>query len=301
MRTPPTATVILCCMLATITVTAAQGRFRARDAGRFPVSDESTTRRTLRFAAGAVDRVLDVRLLSGSMTVLGTSGADVEIELRRRVRLKTEADRPAAEQGVTVDFTDNASRIGFLVRDDQQRLCGEQSNGRTDDWRARRYDVAFDATIRVPRDARLRLCLINGGELRVAQTSGDFDISHINGSIVMEDVRGSGRAETINGDLRATFAAPPRTDSTFTTLNGDVDLTFPRDLGADFRLKTRTGALFTDFDTVMPARRAPIVAEERNGMRVYQASYTTVRVGSGGPEVTVETFNGDVRLRRASR
>jgi hypothetical protein len=41
--------------------------------------------------------------------------------------------------------------------------------------------------------------------------------------------------------------------------------------------------------------------ERRNGRFVYHANeYTRVRVGSGGPQITFETLNGNVRARRAA-
>ena len=47
------------------------------------------------------------------------------------------------------------------------------------------YDVRFDFTIRVPRDAALRLCTINGGDVIVNGTRGDFDVDNVNGLIEM--------------------------------------------------------------------------------------------------------------------
>jgi hypothetical protein len=268
---------------------------------RFPVSDESSSQRTLRFAAGAAERLLEVRLASGSIHVVGTDGADVTMELRRRTRARSEADLRIAAREVEPEFLDGGSRVGAIVRDEEQRVCGERVDGRGD-WQSRGYDVSFDVTIRVPRDARLRLCAISGERIDVAQTAGDFDISLVNGSIVLRDVRGSGSLETVNGNVRAAFAAAPAAASSFKTINGDLDVTFPAGLAADFRLKTFNGGLFTDFDVVMPARPAPVAVARNGDQRVYQSNvHTVVRVGRGGPEMTFETFNGDVRIRRASR
>jgi hypothetical protein len=44
------------------------------------------------------------------------------------------------------------------------------------------------------------------------------------------------------------------------------------------------------------------VAERRDGRFVYRSNqFTLVRAGGGGPELTFETFNGNVRVLRAAR
>ena len=45
---------------------------------------------------------------------------------------------------------------------------------------------------RVPRDVRVRLCTVNGGEVLADRTSGDFDVSNVNGRIVLKGMRGIG-------------------------------------------------------------------------------------------------------------
>ena len=60
------------------------------------------------------------------------------------------------------------------------------------------------------------------------------------------------------------------------------------------------GGLFTDFETQPLATTAPTTGERRNGKFVYRVNeFTRVRVGGGGPEITFETLNGNVRARRA--
>jgi DUF4097 and DUF4098 domain-containing protein YvlB len=112
---------------------------------------------------------------------------------------------------------------------------------------------------------------------------------------------GSGQATTINGPVIATFASAPRATSLFKTINGNVIVTMPAGLSADLRMKTFNGGLYTDFDVQTLPTAALVKAERRDGMFVYRSSgFTTVRAGGGGPELTLETLNGDVRvLQRA--
>jgi len=166
-------------------------------------------------------------------------------------------------------------------------------------WR-RDYEVTVDFTIRVPRGTRLRLCTINGDEVRVEGADADFDVHTINGEVEMTGVRGSGSVETINGDVTVAFAEAPREDFRVKTLNGEVTATFPATLSADLLLKTRNGELFTDFDVqVLAVAETP---NRRKGRFVYRSDgVTRVRAGKGGPQMTFETFNGDVRILQGRR
>jgi len=160
--------------------------------------------------------------------------------------------------------------------------------------------VQFDFTVRMPRNAALRLCTINGGDVMVSGTQGDFDVSNVNGLIDMRQVAGSGRAHTVNGPVTVTFTANPKQPSSFKTVNGNVDILFLDGLSADLSMKTFNGGLFTDFDVQPLANTVAAAGERRNGRFVYRANeFTRVRVGGGGPQITFETLNGNVRARRA--
>lgn len=284
-------------ILAVTSLLAAGCEMRADAQSRMPVRDSRTITRTLRFD-GSSDRTVDVRTINGSIRVIADDINDVEIEARRTIRAERESDVETAEREVTLDFLDAQTRIGVAVRHSGQ-TCGESFQGRND-WR-RRYHVEVEFTIRVPRRTGLRLCTINGGDVRVEGTDGDFDISNINGAIALEAIRGTGIAETINGDLTASFAEVPRGELRIKTLNGDIEATFPEELSADLSLKTRNGDLLTDFDVqVLPQR--PERGERSNGLFVYRTDGSArVRVGSGGPEFRLETFNGDVRVLKERR
>jgi hypothetical protein len=265
---------------------------------RYPVRDTRTVTRTLRFG-GSGDRTLDVRTVTGSIHVVAADISDVQIEVRRVTRARSDGDLREAERDVTLDFIDNESRVRAVVREAGDVVCGEPSTrGRS--WRPR-YQVAFEFTIRVPRRINLQLCAMNGDEIRVEGTDGEFEINHLNGRITMTNIRGSGSAETLNGPVTVAFAEAPRAASWLKTLNGDVEATFPAGLSADLQLKTRHGELLTDFDVQMLPQPSA-AGERRNGMFVYRSDGSArVRAGRGGIEISMETMNGDVRVIRAGR
>jgi hypothetical protein len=270
----------------------------AQVAAAHELTEQSSSQQTLRFAAAG--RTLDVRTIQGSIAVEAYDGSDVEMLVKKSIRADTQDDLRTGDSEVTLETSDDATVMRAIARYPDQPACGEQSD-RRHSWHEPRYDVRFDFTIRVPRETRLELCTINEGNIIVQGARGDFLIRTINGRITMMDISGSGEATTINGPVIATFDSAPRGPSLFKTLNGNVILTMPESLAADLRMKTFNGGLYTDFDVQALPSASLVKAERRDGMFVYRSSgFTTVRAGGGGPLLTLETMNGDVRvLKRA--
>jgi hypothetical protein len=269
------------------------------------VRDERRDSRRVAFSGAGV-RTVDVRTLNGTVRVTGDNGSDVRVEAVTRVEAESDASLREALQEMRLEADERNGTVTVTARDDDQNTCGEQQWRRGPAWwDRRRYSTATDLTVEVPRDVRLRVCTVNGGMLTVTGVRGDFDVSNVNGKIVLTDLGGSGRATTVNGDIDASFTASPRTESQFKTVNGTIAVTFPRTFAADLKLKTFNGGLFTDFETTaLPTEPERAERPERSGRPRYvyrQRGFTNVRVGAGGPEVSFETLNGDVRIMRGSR
>jgi hypothetical protein len=285
--------------LATLVIGVALiGTAQAQRSSRFDVVEESSFTRTLSFAGSA--RTLDVRNINGFIHVEGTADSSVQMTIRKVIRAETRDDVGDAERDVRLEFREGAPRVEATVIDRSGHICGEPWNDREPRRDRVRYHVRYDFTVRVPRDAALRLCTINGADVIVSGTQGDFDVSNVNGLIDMRGVGGSGRAHTVNGPVSVTFTANPQQPSSFKTVNGNVDVQFLDGLSADFAMKTMNGGLFTDFEVQPLVSRVPVTGERRNGKFVYRGNeFTRVRVGNGGPELTFETLNGNVRARRS--
>lgn len=286
---------LMCLAVAALTgacVTSAKGLVR----------DERRESRRLQFS-GAGARTLDVRTLNGSIRVTGDGGSDVRFEAVTRVEADDDAAARAGLQDVKIEAEERGATVAITVRDDGQNSCGEQEWRRGPAWwDRRRYSASTELTLTVPRDVRVRLCTVNGDTLAVTGVTGDFDVSNVNGKVVMSGMAGSGSATTVNGGIEASFTRSPRAESRFKTVNGTIAATFPRDFAADLQLKTFNGGLFTEFDTTA----LPVEPEraERSGRPRYvyrQRGFTKVRVGAGGPLLTFDTLNGDVRITRAAR
>jgi len=287
---PAIRTALLCATaLAGTNATHAQGH-----------TEHSSMKQTLHFA-GTAPHTLELRALTGSIRVEAYDGQDVEMIVDRSVIADTEEELRVADREVILNTSDNAATVGGIVRERDQAGCGEQSHDGPWYRPEPRYEVRLDFTVRVPADTRLQLCTINDGQVTVKGTRGDFSVRSVNGPITMTDIAGSGEAATVNGPVHVSFVSTPRAASQFKTINGDVVVSFPNSLAADLRMKSLNGGLYTDFEVQTLPAEALHTVEKRGGMSIYRTNgFTAARVGNGGPALTLQTLNGDVRvLRRA--
>lgn len=95
----------------------------------------------------------------------------------------------------------------------------------------------------------------------------------------------------------------PQKPMAFSSMNGDVDVTFPADLKANLSMNSDRGDVFSDFevqlDSQTPVQTA--VQGERKGGRFRVNTEQAVRgkINGGGQEIQFKNFNGNIYIRRA--
>ena len=248
------------------------------------------------------DKTLDVDQVSGSIHVVGDGGTTIRVEGEKILRASTKEALARAKRDVTLDINEKDGIAQLYVNGPSclQQTRDHSRNGDSHGFHEQRghdYDVEFNFTIHVPRETMLRLRTVNGAA-SAEGTRGAFDIQSVNGPVTMADAGGSGKVKTVNGALTVAFRESPKAPSEFKTVNGRVEATFPANLAADLRFKTLNGATYSDFD-VKPVGTAAEPGERRNGRFVYKANrMSSVRVGAGGPELSFETVNGAITIRK---
>ena len=99
-------------------------------------------------------------------------------------------------------------------------------------WQRRNYEVHVDIEVRVPWVTKLLVKTVNDGDVVVENTTGDFELSNVNGNVEIKQIVGSGPHRAINGSVRATYTGNSRADSSFSTINGGITVTFRPQLAA---------------------------------------------------------------------
>ena len=240
---------------------------------------------------------LDVDTISGSIEVVGDGGNTIRLDGERVIRARDQTAMDQAKKEVTLDINQKGATAQVYENGPFRDHNRASDNHGFHDNNDRHYSVAYNLTLKVPKNMELRLHTVNGS-LKAADTNGKFDLKTINGKITMTGISGSGSADTLNGETVVTFRENPKADSFFKSFNGRVDVTLQPGLAADMRLKTFNGSAYTDFDGTALAS-TPGSSERKNGKFVYRSrGEQGLRVGTGGPELKFETFNGDIRIHK---
>jgi len=254
------------------------------------VEQNETIQKTYALSGAAPKKVI-VDNVNGSIHVTGYAGSEVRLVAHKRLRADSAETAEQARRDVKLDITQDDNTVRFYV--DGPFRC---RNGGIHIDRDPGYEVKYDFEVQVPHDTATDLKTINDGQIAIDNVAGDYKVDNINGGIEMTEVSGSGKVYALNGRVKVTFRENPRANSSFGSLNGEVRVSFQPDLNADVRFKTFNGAVYTDYTvTYLPVPAA--TSERHNGKFIYKSSdWSAVRVGHGGPELSFDAFNGNIRI-----
>jgi len=262
---------------AAITVPGARGQAQTQSGGdRVVVKLDDPARPAL----------IKASLVNGGITVKAYDGQEVIVEARAR-----NEERERASNGPK---RLNISTTGLSIEEENNEVrVSTESYART-----------IDLTISVPVHASVKLRAVNDGDITVTGVDGDLDVDDINGSVTLNNVSGSAVAHALNGHVHATFVkVNPQKPMAFSSLNGDIDVTFPADLKANVSIKSDRGDVFSDFDVQLQASAPQQVVEDGRGhggkyrVRIDKTVHGTIN--GGGPEYQFTNFQGQIYIRKA--
>lgn len=258
-------------------------------------AQDSADRVTVPFSNQTRTRMLKAHLTTGGITVRGYAGKDATVEGRGGDGRERDRDRDRDRGRNTEGMRriDNVSSYGLTVE--------EEDNVITVSTRSpNRYT---ELVIQVPVNTNLKLNVTNGGNITVENVTGEIEVNNVNGGVRLTNVAGSVIAHALNHNVFVTLTkATPDKAMSFSSLNGDIDVTLPADIKAKAKLKTDNGEIYSDFDVkIDPSSRQPIVEEGRSGgkyrVRIDKTMYGLIN--GGGPEFLFQTFNGNIYIRKA--
>lgn len=150
----------------------------------------------------------------------------------------------------------------------------------------------IDLYIKVPH--RFSLCLKNddSGHITAEGLSGEVEISNINGDISLKDLSGSAVLDTVDGDITVQFVdVAPGVPMAFSSVEGNIDIAFPRKANTLIKARADSGRITNDFDksaqtTALPANK------------VDSRRWRYDKLNDGGPEILLRSFLGNIHIRR---
>jgi hypothetical protein len=239
----------------------------------------------------AKGKSIEIKTISGEISAEFAKGDKVEV-----VGHKRGWDRYHDEVDFEVVTHRGGVTICAIYIDDRGRATDcepEEWSGRSDRRRHHHHghhdiDVDVDFEIRVPAGVDFVGRVVSGdveaedlrSHITARSVSGDVDIS----------TSESADAATVSGTLRVAMGrADWKGDLDFSTVSGDIILTFPRSLSTELEFSSLSGELDSDFPVSISSRRERFVGQRLRGT-----------IGRGGRTLHLKTVSGDVELRQGS-
>jgi hypothetical protein len=205
-------------------------------------------------------KMLRASVLNGSIIVKGYNGKEAIVEARG------EGSKHKRDRG---DRADGMHRIdiggsGLSVE--------ESDNVVTVGTRSMNENVEIN--IQVPFDTSLKLHDVNGGEISVDHINGDVEIDVTNGRATATHISGSAIVHALNDRVLVTLdKVTADKPMSFSSLNGDIDVTLPADLKAKVKLKRSSSPPSTE--TFISGKRSSKPASPLHAVRTGNYSFLT--------------------------
>jgi DUF4097 and DUF4098 domain-containing protein YvlB len=232
--------------------------------------------------------VVKASLVTGGINVKGYDGKEVVVEAR------THGSEGSDKHG-------NMTRIpltatGLSVEEENNRVhvaVGSPHRG-------------VELSITVPLRTSLILKTVNGGDISVTGVDGELDVDNVNGSVTLSNVSGTVVAHALNGRVLVNFNRINREKPmAFSSLNGDIDVTFPADLKANVTLSSDNGEVYSDFQVQLQTRASQPIVEDSRGRdgkyRVRLDKSIRGTINGGGQEMQFKNFQGNIYIRKAGK
>lgn len=162
------------------------------------------------------------------------------------------------------------------------------------------WSTKIKLEIEVPSGFDLNVSTYNDGDLMIGNIQGELEITNYNGEILAENISGSVVATTYNGEVKVTFdKVTEGAPMSFSTFNGDIDLTFPATLKATLKMKTEQGEILSGFDMTM-LKSGPIQKKDTKSgtYKVVIDEWVKGDINGGGAEFSMKNYNGDIIIRK---
>jgi len=268
------------------------------------------------FSNPAKPGTVEVDISEGSITVRGYEGKDVIIDARWRERVLTkeeelEEQAALAEEEEEADQEELARKKAQDEKARGMKMLEVESMGLTVEEEENVIQVeveegkrAVDLLIQVPFSTSLRLsCRDDERGVTVQGVNGEIEVDTSEGPIVLTDVSGPVVADSSDGEIKAVFGkVTPGKPMSFSSMDGDIDITLPLDVKASLKMKTDEGQIFTDFDVQLTPSQQKKEEDERKEGGGYRVAFEKVTLGlinGGGAEIQLTTYEGNIYIRKA--
>lgn len=231
---------------------------------------------------------LDIHLMNGPITITVYDGKEILLDAQPGNDSEEDEEKQSSNGMKKIP----AGNIMDLTAEEKNNSVRISSNS---------IMKTIKLSLKIPRgSSSLNLGSVNNGQIEVTDASGEMEISSVTGSITLKNVSGSIVANTVSGNVIVNFKnIDPNAPMAFSTLSGNVDVSFPSTLKADLKMKTDRGDMFSDFDIAL-GKASPVSKRSESGMlRLQFDDWLHGKINGGGQEIMMKTMTGNIFIRKA--
>jgi hypothetical protein len=264
---------------------------------------EETIKKTIPVST---QNVLILDNIFGSVTVEGYSGSEIILEAKKTIRSKYKEDFEKGKSELKLVVNAKSEYIDVFIESPQSTRTTRFENGKfhkNQNWVGdTKYSFNFDFVLKVPKNMNLEVSTINDGNVIVSNMNSEsIEANNVNGQVTLENIaKAKTNARTINGKITASFSGNPNKNSSFSTINGDINIILQKSLSAKLLFRSMQGDFYTDFDVKPITNFQPVKSETKSSKIILKLeNATAVQVGSGEVEYKFNTLNGDVYVKKS--
>lgn len=199
---------------------------------------------------------------------------DTDLYLRIPVAASVEVESVSAD--VDVNGSAGESIVVNTVSGDVEALASPQRL----EIRSVSGDVEFEGS-----SSRSAVETVSG-EISLNGVSGEINVSTVSGDVsLVADEAGRARFESVSGDMKLKLAVSDGGRLTCDSMSGDLVLRLPASQQASFTAQSYSGDIRSDFGKAISGSRGP-------------GSTLEYHEGDNGATIRLESFSGDVHIRR---
>lgn len=211
---------------------------------------------------------VEVRGINGPVEIQTTEGGNAELHIWRTAENKSDLENSA----ILIEQTPTSLTVRAKQRSDWWKF-----------WTG--GNVRQQLKLVLPRSVELATHGING-PLNIGGVDGSLNITGVNGRVEVAQTAGHTEITGINGHVNVGIARLNDEGFGVKGVNGGVELRVPAGINAELDVKGLNGGVSCDLPNLSEQERT------RSGMHA--------RIGTGGPQISINGINGGVKIASAS-
>lgn len=235
--------------------------------------------------------------LFGSVNINGVQGNTVKLVADRHLEAEDKTKLDKAKEELKVKMEKHGDTIIVYLKSpylDTRPRRNYNNNNRFPD----EYSFSFDFDVQLPQDAEIRVSTVNEGDIHVKNIHGKLKANNVNGSISLEDISGQTKAHTVNGKVTANYTSNPDGNSSFKSINGDINIICGNNLSAIVDYQSMNGEFYTNYNIEYLPNKVEKTEKKKNNKTLYHLSHKPqIKIGDGKIKISLETLNGDMTVK----